>query len=694
MENNENKIAYRKLIAWQKADDLAFQIYKITKLFPAEEKFGLVSQMRRSAVSVPANIAEGYTRESKNEKVRFYNIASASLTELEYYIDFSYRLSYISDDQHKELKLLRQEVGKLLNGLIMGTRNKWQALKGLALVFLVSSSLFLAPLLTHAATFSFSPSSGEYAVGRAFQVSVYVSSVDQAMNAASGVVSFPQDKLEVTSLSKTGSILTLWVAEPSFSNSEGTVNFEGIVLNPGFKGATGEIITINFRTKAAGPALVNFSSGSALANDGKGTNILTSLGNAQFSLSGVAPTIPESTILSAVSGAPPAPQISSVTHPDPNKWYASSGAKFTWSVSDDATGVRLLIDRIPYATPTVFYTRSTREWELSNLDEGIWYFHVRLRNASGWGETSHFRFQIDTEKPSHFEITEVPREDATEPRAKFIFDAVDKTSGVDYFEIQIDGDSSYVWKDDGSHRYETPVVGPGKHTLIAKVIDKAGNALVNSGEFIIEALEPPRIVKYPEELPSGEMLLARGTTYPKSQVTVWLQREGREAISQIIGSDGDGRFTFIAEEKLKEGIYKLWAEVADSRGARSKLAEKLTISVTRPVVLQISSWMVSLLAVAAPLVVLATLLLFVVWYGLHKFSVFRKEGREAESALREAFDLLKKDIREQVTMLEETKTRRELTEEEEKVIKQLGKNLDYAEKFVKKEIKDIEKEVE
>ena len=104
------------------------------------------------------------------------------------------------------------------------------------------------------------------------------------MNAASGAISFPPDKLEVISLSKTGSIFTLWVQEPLFSNSSGAVNFEGIALNPGFTGIGGKLITVNFKAKAAGAAVLNFSSGSVLANDGKGTNILANLGSAQFSL--------------------------------------------------------------------------------------------------------------------------------------------------------------------------------------------------------------------------------------------------------------------------------------------------------------------------------------------------------------------------------------------------------------------------
>ena len=109
----------------------------------------------------------------------------------------------------------------------------------------------LLPFGANAATLSFSPSSGSYAVGNTFSASILISSADQAMNAALGAISFPPDKLEVVSVSKTGSVFTLWVQEPTFSNSAGAVTFEGIVLNPGFMGANRKAVTINFKVKAA-----------------------------------------------------------------------------------------------------------------------------------------------------------------------------------------------------------------------------------------------------------------------------------------------------------------------------------------------------------------------------------------------------------------------------------------------------------
>ena len=571
-------------------------------------------------------------------------------------------------------------------------------LKILASAIFAFAFLAITSQFAYAANLYFSPSSGSHAVGTTFSVSVYVSSADQAMNAASGVISFPSDKLEVTSLSKTGSIFTLWVQEPSFSNSAGTVNFEGIVLNPGFTGSSGKAITITFRAKAAGNASLTFSSGSALANDGKGTNVLTGLGDANFSIGTIQPGAPEIVTPAEVAGTPEAPVISSLTHPDPNKWYAESSAKFNWNVPKDITAVRLLVGKIPNAIPTITYTSPVNSKEIADLADGIWYFSVRLKNNAGWGAVSHFRFQIDTAKPSRFNITEITRKDLAEPKASFIFDAKDEVSGVDHYEIQIDGGNAQIWNDDGTKTYTTPVLEPGKHVLIAKVVDKAGNSLASSAEFAIESLNSPTITEYPKELQSGEILIVRGTTYPNNKVTIWLQKEKDDPQSFTVQSDRDGKFTFTADEKLGDGIYQLWAEVANAQGAKSLPSEKITIAVAKLATFSVGTWAVNFLAIIVPLVVLIFALLFILWYGWHKFSSLRKrlrkEVREAESALHKAFDLLKDNIQEQIKMLEKTRTKRQLTEEEEKILKQFKSKLGDAEKFIKKEIEDIEKEVE
>lgn len=558
--------------------------------------------------------------------------------------------------------------------------------------------LTIFPAGVKAATLYFSPSTGSFNVGQNFSVSIHVSSTGQAMNAISGVVSFPQDKLRITSLSQASSIISLWVQEPEFSNTGGTASFEGIVLNPGFTGSAGKIVTVHFSAKAAGNAIVSFASGAILANDGKGSNILTSLGTTAFALQVAGPPVPEAVTPPEAVGGPAAPPISSSTHPDPNKWYANNAPKFTWIVPPGTTGARLLVGRIPQALPFVTYIPAISSKALEDLTDGIWYFHVRLRNNAGWGGVFHFRFQIDTEKPSRFAIKKVPEADLTDPQAQFIFDAEDKTSGIDHYEVQIDGGSPDIWRDDGRGIYEAPPLDAGAHTLVARAVDKAGNALTESVDFHIESLVPPTIVEYSRELESDEIFTVRGTTYPNAQVTLVLRRDREIVESKTIRSDQAGNFTFTADRKLAGGVYTLLAEVVDKRGARSGPSEEITTIVRAAPLFRVIDRILKLLVVVIPVAALIILLIVMLWYGWYRIArlkkKLRKEVYEAENSLHEAFDILKEDIREQIKTLEKAKTKRQLTREEERVIKRLKKDLTMAEKAIKKEIKDIEREIQ
>jgi four helix bundle protein len=109
---------YTKIKAWQVADELALLVYKATKEFPKSEIWGLTSQMRRAAVSVPGNIVEGSARKNRNEYLQFLYIAISSLTELSYYIKFSKELGYLGSHQHEELWGKAQEGLRTLQGLI------------------------------------------------------------------------------------------------------------------------------------------------------------------------------------------------------------------------------------------------------------------------------------------------------------------------------------------------------------------------------------------------------------------------------------------------------------------------------------------------------------------------------------------------------------------------------------------------
>ncbi len=108
---------YRRLHVWQRAHQLVLSIYSATRTFPRDECFGLVVQMRRAAVSIPANLAEGCGRDTDPEIVRYARIALGSASELEYYLQLSRDLGYLPDEEGKLLNATLVETKLMLAGL-------------------------------------------------------------------------------------------------------------------------------------------------------------------------------------------------------------------------------------------------------------------------------------------------------------------------------------------------------------------------------------------------------------------------------------------------------------------------------------------------------------------------------------------------------------------------------------------------
>ncbi len=113
---------YRKIFAWKLADDLTVAVYERTRAFPANEQYGITSQLRRAAYSVPANIAEGSSRESQKDYLHFLHIARGSLSETQYFLHLSHRLGFISDVFYTEIDSQVSETFKTLHGLIQAVK--------------------------------------------------------------------------------------------------------------------------------------------------------------------------------------------------------------------------------------------------------------------------------------------------------------------------------------------------------------------------------------------------------------------------------------------------------------------------------------------------------------------------------------------------------------------------------------------
>ena len=358
-------------------------------------------------------------------------------------------------------------------------------IRGLGIVIVVSATaVTIGVHAASAATLSFSPQSGTYFTGRSFTVSVVVSSPDQAMNAVQGEVSFPTKNLEVLSLSESNSAMSIWVQNPTFSNQDGTIDFGGVAVSPGFQGTNGNVITIRFEAKNSGNAALMFNSGSVLANDGKGTNILTSMGSANLTIAPLAAapvsTAPASAPTPAGNRNTLSPAIiNSTPSIISGQWYNLNQIAFDWSVPADAEGVDYTIStnqnlQLPNVNQG---TVSQASYNLSQFSDGIWYFFVSFESGSAWSPPAMEKFMLDRTPPEPFVISRVDTNQA-DSQPIFAWSANDNTSGIDHYAVKIgDGDwfnASTI--QNGSSSYILPPQSPtGVRTLTVRAFDKAGN---------------------------------------------------------------------------------------------------------------------------------------------------------------------------------------------------------------------------
>jgi hypothetical protein len=308
------------------------------------------------------------------------------------------------------------------------------------------------------------PSSKDLNVSDNLSISVYVDSIDQAMNAISFKISYPEDLLKFVSFSKTGTIISLWVQEPKGGNGE--ILAEGIVLNPGFTGNRGKILNITFKALNSGKADLSFVSGAVLANDGLGTNILKNMKGGSYAISEVSVAKPSISYL-------PTPKITSPTHPDQEKWYNNNNPVFEWKVPEAVAEVRVLYDKNPEALPTVRYSAPISKRSLTNIPDGTYWFSVQFIGEGIESNVGRFKFNIDTQPPilEEFSLGLIDTNSI-----KFKIKAKDELSGIDKIDIYLDNN---LISSTSTDVFENVIknVEPGTHIFKGVIYDKAGNSI-------------------------------------------------------------------------------------------------------------------------------------------------------------------------------------------------------------------------
>lgn len=364
-------------------------------------------------------------------------------------------------------------------------------------------ALGLVPL--YAADIVLSPATGSYTVGQTFTTVVRVAPAGQNVNAVEATLNFNPAILSVVSVSRDGSVFSLWTTEPTFSNANGTVTFGGGSPTP--FSATSNIVSITFRTLAQGEANLSFTGGSVLAADGRGTEVFRSGIGGDFTVTAAAtPTPPPAPTPATpepadneqeeaiIFGDPPRqPEIGSPQFVDTDVWYNRLDGVFTWTLPFDINAVAVEItdnpNNVPQDNPDAIFIPPIDELLISpdNVVDGVQFVSINFRNQVGWGAVLNRRVQIDTTPPEPFTIA--VRTGTTPSDFPLLqFEAVDVTSGIDFYELVIDNrEPVRISPDMARTGYLLGELIDGTYEAVVTAFDRAGNRRESRASVLITA---------------------------------------------------------------------------------------------------------------------------------------------------------------------------------------------------------------
>lgn len=538
----------------------------------------------------------------------------------------------------------------------------------------------------HAANLSLSPSSVSTKVGKSFSVDIVVTNNIDPINAASVLISYPKDALAITSISKKGSFISLWAEEPTYSNLQGTLSLEGVALNPGFDKATGKILTVNFKALQAGNVSIAVTSGSVLANDGNATDVLKTTG-AAFIYVNEDDKTPEVAVTTV------SPTITSPTHPDSTMWYGRRDASFEWKLPEGVTAVRTIYSDKETDKPTKVYDPPVTNRSFTTDGDGVFYMLAQFKNASGWGAIAQYKFQVDTEAPESLKASFPDTNVTTNQTPSILVVAEDKLSGIGKITMSIDNGQPVEFLVDPSNLYHLPKQSSGNHTVVVSAIDNAGNASTVSLDYTIQTITPPVITEYTKKVDFDNKFKIVGATYPNSTVEVTLlDGEGTPYTSQTTSSES-GVFTLIWDKSLESGVYEMKARVLDGRGSVSDYTETRVVIVERMVLVRFGIFVMNWLSVILIVIIAAFAISATLWYSFLQFVRFRRRVRrnlaEVENTLRVNVQALRRDSEEFHDILVKAERKRELTKEEQAILKKFKKRLEITEKEIEQKLEKI-----
>lgn len=488
------------------------------------------------------------------------------------------------------------------------------------------------------------PKQGNYSRGDTVTADVKINSEGESINAAQARISWSPSVLELVEVSKDGSVFQFWVEEPVAAAGANVVSFVGGAAK-GISGGALQLLKLKFKAIGAGTANLSLSNAAVTASDGKGTNILSKVSGASYTVGGaessaepakqeVTPEAkpevkPEPPAKPEPVAAPqpvkverkavpalsllPKPELRVPLYPDEVRWHNHVGETVVfWNVPDSVIAAASVLDHSPHTVPQAAEKELATGKAFGALENGIWYLHVRLKNNVGWSPVAHYRIAIDTKPPLPFEVSVSGGETTDNPAPVFHWKASDALSGLKEYQLRIDDGEAIVIPAVGfAGTYTLPLQAPGAHRVVVRAIDEATNSVEDDVRLTILPIPHPTIAFVTRELFAEEEggLTIKGTTLPNSNVLLRLERILRRGSGAAFAHDaahldendivvvahgmahvdekGGWEKTFV--EPLRNGRYRVHARSQDQRLALSLVVDSPDIHVVSLPILQVGS---------------------------------------------------------------------------------------------------------
>jgi len=384
------------------------------------------------------------------------------------------------------------------------------------------------------------------------------------------------------------------------------------------------------------------------------------------------------------------PNITSETHPDPNSWYNKTIAEFKWDLPTGVTDVSIDFNQKPISDPGPKSDGLFGEKKYEDLTHGLWYLHLKFKDNKKWGTIAHFRVMVDTISPLDFEIEVKEGEAGDWP--ELFFGTKDDDSGMAKYEVFVSSLEKQAHELDPE--VTTLKVGDlsvGDHTVMVRAVDKAGNEIVRTIDFVINPIQAPVIVTYIEELKSSDKFYMSGTSTANSIVSLYVQ-DGEDIIATgETTSDSNGNWFYIHNSELANGRYVVWATAKNEKGIGSNESNRVSFLVSPPIFTVIGDFVINYFTVFVSLIFMIILIIVLSIYLFRAIKKkLRKETIEAEEVLSNNLNEIRKEVNIEFDRLHSMRHSENYGHEKEKSKQRLNEHLREVEKKILKELKDVE----